>query len=85
MKDKKHIKSFNEATENLNISDVIHSFIVTYRGNYGLNVIIINSENIENAKLIADEKTGLKNEILGGYDIEEIDLITKGIVFHEGS
>jgi hypothetical protein len=25
MKDKKHIKSFNEATENLNISDVISS------------------------------------------------------------
>ena len=25
MKDKKHIKSFNEATENLNISDVIGS------------------------------------------------------------
>jgi hypothetical protein len=27
MKDKRHIKSFNEATENLNISDVMCSFI----------------------------------------------------------
>ena len=27
MKDKKHIKSFNEATENLNISDVIERLI----------------------------------------------------------
>ncbi len=26
MKDKRHIKSFNEATENLNISDVISRF-----------------------------------------------------------
>lgn len=28
MKDKRHIKSFNEATENLNISDVISSKII---------------------------------------------------------
>jgi hypothetical protein len=28
MKDKKHIKSFNEATENLNISDVIQSLLL---------------------------------------------------------
>ena len=27
MKDKRHIKSFNEATENLNISDVMSSVI----------------------------------------------------------
>lgn len=28
MKNKKHIKSFNEATENLNISDVSRSFTI---------------------------------------------------------
>lgn len=27
MKDKRHIKSFNEATENLNISDVMNSIL----------------------------------------------------------
>ena len=30
MKDKKHIKSFDEAIENLNISDVRRSFSFTY-------------------------------------------------------
>lgn len=30
MKDLKHIKSFNEASENLNISDVRRSFSFTY-------------------------------------------------------
>lgn len=85
MKHLKTQKQLNEGSENLNISDVMQSFIVTYRDNYGLNVMIINSENIENAKLIASEKTGLKNTIISGYDIEEIDLNTKGIVFNEGS
>jgi hypothetical protein len=30
MKDKRHIKSFNEATENLNISDVSGSKVILY-------------------------------------------------------
>lgn len=86
-KELKNIKTFEQHTDkNLNISDNIHSFIVTYRSNYGLNVIIINSENIETAKLIAEEKTKLKNEYtIDGYEIEEIDLITKGLVFYECS
>jgi hypothetical protein len=81
----KIVKTFEEHKEKLNISDVIHSFVVTYRNNYGLNVIIINSENIEIAKKLIEEKTGLTNSLVGGYDIEEIDLFTKGIVFNEGS
>lgn len=35
MKDKKHIKSFNEATENLNISDVIRR--LTNLPKYGIS------------------------------------------------
>lgn len=56
------------------------TFIVTYTTNYGLAVMLINNEDIENAKIIAKE-----NGALDGFDIEEIDKISKGIIFSEGS
>ena len=56
------------------------TFIVTYTTNYGLAVMLINNEDIENAKIIAKE-----NGALDGFSIEEIDKITKGIIFSEGS
>ncbi len=51
MKDKKHIKSFNEATENLNISDVSDSYSTddemtfSQMGDYKRRIIKIVSDN----------------------------------------
>lgn len=59
---------------------IMKTFIVTYTTNYGLAVMLINNEDIENAKIIAKE-----NGALDGFDIEEIDKISKGIIFSEGS
>lgn len=56
------------------------TFIVTYTTNYGLAVMVINSENIENARKEAE-----LNGAWESYDIEELDLKTKGIVFEEWS
>lgn len=56
------------------------TFIVTYRTNYGLAVMLINNEDIKMAKIIAKE-----NGAWDGFDIEELDKISKGIVFREAS
>jgi hypothetical protein len=56
------------------------TFIVTWRTNYGLGVMLINSDNIESAKIIAKE-----NNAWNGFEIEEIDTVTKGFTFGEES
>lgn len=56
------------------------TFIVTYTTNYGLAVMLINNENIEMAKIIAKE-----NGAWDGFGIEELDKVSKGIVFREES
>lgn len=56
------------------------TFIVNWQTNYGLSVMLINSDDIESAKIIAKEK-GAWN----GFEIEEVDTITKGVTFFEGS
>lgn len=56
------------------------TFIVTYTTNYGLGVMVINNENIDIAKKIADE-----NGAWAGFEIHEIDKNQKGIVFRECS
>jgi hypothetical protein len=58
----------------------VKTFIVTYRTNYGLSVMLINSDDIESAKFIAKEK-GAWN----GFEVEEVDLLTKGVIFWEES
>jgi len=56
------------------------TFIVTWRTNYGLDVMLINSDDVESAKIIAKEK-GAWN----GFEIEEVDKLTEGVTFFEGS
>lgn len=56
------------------------TFIVNWRTNYGLCVMLINSDDIESAKIIAKEK-GAWN----GFEIEEVDKLTEGVTFFEGS
>lgn len=63
----------------------MHSFIVTWRNNYGMNVIVINTETFDEAEKIAEEKTGMNHSCIGGFDINELDVTTKGVVFQEGS
>ena len=58
----------------------VKTFIATWRTNYGLDVILINSEDIESAKIIVKEKI-FRNE----FEIEEVDKLTEGITFFEGS
>ena len=55
MKNKKHIKSFNEATENLNISDVISRKSKVY-------VISLRKDtlNTQSRKLFLDKELALK-------------------------
>ena len=56
------------------------TFIVNWKTNYGLSVMLINSDDIESAKIIAKEK-GACN----GFEIEEVDKLTEGVTFFEGS
>ena len=56
------------------------TFIANWKTNYGLDVMLINSEDIESAKIIAKEK-GAWTE----FEIEEIDILTEGVTFYEGS
>ena len=59
---------------------IMKTFIVTYTTNYGLAVMLINNEDIEMAKIIAKE-----NGAWDGFDIKELDKISKGIVFRDAS
>ena len=56
------------------------TFIVHWYTNYGLCVMLINSDDIESSKIIAKEK-GAWNE----FEIEEVDKLTEGVTFFEGS
>jgi len=58
------------------------TFIVTYPTNhgFGLSVMLINNQDIEMAKIIAKE-----NGACNGFDIKELDRVSKGIVFIEAS
>ena len=56
------------------------TFIVNWRTNYGLCVMLINSDDIESAKIIAKEK-----DAWNGFEIEEVDKLTEGVTFFEGS
>lgn len=53
------------------------TFIVTYEHNYGLGVTVINA----NSEVEAREMADAYEAVWDGYDIEEVDLITKGSVF----
>lgn len=55
-------------------------FIVSWQTNYGLSVMLINIEDEERARIYAKE-----NGAWPGFDIEEIDLTQKGIVFQASS
>ena len=61
MKDKKHIKSFNEATENLNISDVRSSF---------------NEDDIKWGKIFDDMKTSPYIDIKQVRDCDRIAILS---------
>jgi hypothetical protein len=58
----------------------VKTFIANWKTNYGLSVMLINSEDIESAKIMVKEKSGRKE-----FEIEEVDLFTKGVTFYEGS
>ncbi len=72
MENKKHIKSFNEATENLNISDVINRIFKEIK--FEQRMIHKNSENVSSdfingfnnciglLKTIIEQETGIKVE-----------------------
>ena len=55
------------------------TFIVSFKTNYGLSVMIINSENVEIAKKLAKE-----HGAWDGFEIEELNK-ESGIVFIEHS
>ena len=55
------------------------TFIVSFKTNYGLSVMIINSENVEIAKKLANE-----HGAWDGFEIEELNK-EPGIVFIEHS
>ena len=54
------------------------TYIASWDTNYGLSVIVINANNKEDAKKIAEEKGAWD-----GYDIDELDTSSKGVVFFE--
>ena len=54
------------------------TFTVTYPTNYGIGIIILNSESIEKAIFIAKG-----NGAWDGFNIEELDTNKEGIVFKE--
>ena len=56
------------------------TFVVTYTTNYGLSLYIINSESIDKAK-----EEALLNGAWSGFDIEELDTYTEGVVFKDWS
>lgn len=54
------------------------TFIISYNTNYGLGVMIINSLNLESARILA-KSSGAWDR----FEIEELDKKTEGLVFHE--
>lgn len=59
---------------------MMKTFIVTYTTNYGLAVMIINSQSLETAELTAIEKGAWP-----GFSIEELDKDSEGLVYNEYS
>jgi hypothetical protein len=64
MKDLKHIKSFNEATENLNISDVSNSLFFRYWDKQPLVYLSVDENGDEQ---MSDDKPVRQNIIGNGY------------------
>lgn len=57
------------------------TFIVTYTSGYhGLSIMVINEKDIEAAKIVADEVGAWPD-----FEIEELDLTRRGVVFEEHS
>jgi hypothetical protein len=73
MKDFKHIKSFNEATENLNISDVSESKDLVIKVKHLIKYLQDNFD--EDAEVTFDHM--MKPEYLEDYPVDEIDYLDK--------
>ena len=54
------------------------TYIANWDTNYGLSVIVINANNKEDAKKIADDK-GFS--VCDGYELDELDVSSKGVAF----
>ncbi len=58
----------------------MRTYIVHWDTNYGLSIILINANNEEEAKKIAEYEGAW-----AGYYIEELDIHSSGVVFFEGN
>jgi hypothetical protein len=56
-------------------------FIVWFETNYDLDMMLINANTEEDAKVIAENKNQWGGSAWQGYDIQELDLETLGVTF----